>query len=389
MSRSNNTTPLKKKDSKPTKKVVSHTPIPAPSNSDKAPQAELQKQANQLQIDQIEFQRQKDQQALDLAQEHALLKEKELRFELEREAILQQLYQEALQLHNQTTILQSPNNNDFIIPTEDVSHTVKRDSSYIQALLDDHDNVPLQEPTNEPNNLWLPPVQGYDITDPYKVAHSILDEIEQQLHSASINEHHPIKPVIIPSYEEEPLLANSVPAEELKAQQVFERQPNWNPIPAKHQSNLRLSTILLPQLYNLFHQLAIAYTGNLMLSCTYNIDFVERMKFVVGAHCMDSTELEQKVVQKINALRKMQSEVSKEIEMINRRETIKQRLKEPTLSTTDRASCTNELRRITRQLTLILNVWKQQHGTALTYRGIDYLTFLNQHGNQNKYNMIS
>jgi hypothetical protein len=99
--------------------------------------------------------------------------------------------------------------------------------------------------------------------DPESFFSKYLDEstttkITQELHHELHAESHNSSKQNEPSYvmESEPLLTDFLPAEEHKAQEVFERSP---PIP--NTANTKVRSVLLPQLYELFELLMIPFSG--------------------------------------------------------------------------------------------------------------------------------
>ncbi len=332
--------------------------------------SEQQSKETQLQLEMIQFSREKSQEDLKRIREEAELKEKELQFQHEKEALIKyvklynnngfdrHLYDEALQLAYEK--------DQLVKYKHQVVQLTNR--AGIKDLMDDSVQVsPITQPyiseENEANSLTKylqTPANDFIHTESRTLAEQIIAKVQTNMTSTPIVDvSTKNRSAVLSTSDEmclEPLLAECYPLEEVKSQEAFQRH-----IPLPETASQRLRTILLPQLYRLFDILAIPFT--------------ERMKFVVSAHCMDPNELEEKVMYKIGQLKKLLPQMEKELEMISRREQIKERLKGKTAHN-ERVALLNELRRLTRQLTVVLHVWKQHNKLPLTYRGMDYLNIM-------------
>jgi hypothetical protein len=96
---------------------------------------------------------------------------------------------------------------------------------------------------------------------------------------------------------------------------------------------------------------------------------------------MNQADLETKVITKIQSLRKLLPSVHKEIELIRRREEVKQKLlyvsSKP--NSKEKYTLATELRRLTSTLKVALSAWHRYNQQPLKIRGVDYLQIL--HGN--------
>ena len=102
--------------------------------------------------------------------------------------------------------------------------------------------------------------------DQSNIIQSIVQEVKKEIIPNSEIEHQ-IASKNESEYEE--LITDILPPEELRAQQVFERNP---PIPLN--ASTKIKSVLLPKLYQLFETLAIPFTGTFIKILTILITLI-------------------------------------------------------------------------------------------------------------------
>lgn len=95
---------------------------------------------------------------------------------------------------------------------------------------------------------------------------------------------------------------------------------------------------------------------------------------------MNHIDLETKVINKIQVLRKVLPTVQREVDMIKRREEVKKKLYELLSRSkphpTEKSAVVTELRRLTSTLKVVLTAWQRDNQHPLKVRGVDYLQML-------------